>query len=77
MDCVICGKDPGTVNRKSCSRELTLSFKQPVPIVLCLTQIINSQMQYVFIYLFFWKSNISWFYCFLKVTLGLLNLSSH
>lgn len=53
MDCVICGKDPGTVDRKSCSRELTLSFKQPVPIVLCLTQIIMLTAKcsmYLFIY---------------------------
>lgn len=77
MDCVICGKDLGTVNRKSCSRELTLSFKQPVPLVLCLNHHVNSQMQVLFGFFFSWKSHISCFYCFFKVTLGLLNLSSH
>lgn len=51
MNCVICGKDPGTVNRKCCSKVLTLSF-QPVTIVLCLTQTIMLTAK-CSIYLFF------------------------
>lgn len=59
VDRVICGKDPSTVNRKSCSREVTLSFK-PVPIVLCLAQIFvfTAKCRYVCVCLF-WKCRIS------------------
>jgi len=63
MDRASFQKDPGTVNRKSSSGELTLSFKQSVPIVLRLTQI-NMLTAKCSIYFLIWKSHISWFYCF-------------